>query len=249
MNGQFHGKYKGPAIRIKNPLSLAVEVFITDGKGGKGFATYRTLRPGAEIYVKVPHQGDYDIKPKILRYDQTGQSKVLGDGSWQATPTVAVKPKMMPQAGPVLHSGQKKVKSRRWVTVAEWLITKGFAGVLLAISIQLNDDCEAQVILPNSKPTLVKKDTTLSYQNNTWINKGQAVRVKARSHIGNAGSAHVMIQGELYPVGTPLHAGEVPKRAPEHITEKKPRKEPEEPPLRSLGDMIEEMKKREEVTV
>jgi len=58
-----------------------------------------------------------------------------------------------------------------------------------------------------------------------------------------------MIQGELCPVGTPVPVGKVDKRAPEHITEKKPRIEPEEPPLRSLGDMIEEMKKREEVAV
>ena len=252
-NGQFHGKHKS-GIRIKNPLSLAVEVLIKDGKG---FATYRTLKPGAEVYVKVPQQGDYDIEPKILRYDETGESKVLGDGSWQSTSTVAVKPKMTPQPGPVLVAEQKDVKSRRWVTVAEWLVTKGFGGLLNAISIQLDGDCEAQVILPNNKlPTKVRQDTTLSYANNTLINKGEAVRVKARSMSGNKGSAHVMIQGELYPVGTPVPAGRVSRRgdlrpgpAPEHVTEKKPRKEPEETPLRSLGDMIEEMRKREEVPV
>ena len=245
-NGQYHGKNKGYGIRIKNPLSLAVEVLIKDGKG---FATYRTLKPGAEVYVKVPLQGDYDIEPKILRYDQTGQSKVLGDGGWQATPTVAVKPKMTPQAGPVITAGQKDVKSRRWVTVAKWLITDGFSGLLNAISIQLSGDCEVQVIISKKKPTQVKQDTTLQYQNNTWLHKGESVRVKARSHIGNTGSAHVMIQGELYPVGTAVPVGKVSKRAPEHITEKKPREEPEEPPLRSLGDLIEEFKKREEVPV
>ena len=246
MNGQFHGKYKGPAIRIKNPLSLAVEVLIKDGKD---FYTYRTLKPGAEVYVKVPHQGDYDIDPKIIRYNETGQAKVLGDGGWQPTPTVAVKPKLTPQAGPIITAGQKDVKSRRWVNVAEWLITKEFAGLLKAISIQLSGDCEAQVIITKTKPTRVKHDTTLQYQNKTWLNKGESVRVKARSHVGNKGSAHVMIQGELYPVarlGT-VPAGKVSKRAPEHITEKKPRKEPEEPPLRSLGDMIEEMRKEQEL--
>jgi len=246
MNGQYHGKHKGPGIRIKNPLSLSVWVLINDGQG---FDMTRTLRPGQEIYVKVPHLGDYDIKAEILQYDKTGQSEVLGDGAWESTPTVAVKPKMAPQPGPALIAGQKDVKSRRWVNVAQWLITKEFAGLLKAISIQLSGDCEAQVIITKTKPTRVKQDTTLQYQNNTWLNKGESVRVKARSHLGNAGSAHVIIQGELYPVGTPVHAGKVPKRAPEHITEKKPRKEPEEPPLRSLGDMIEEMRKREAVTV
>ena len=245
-NGQFHGKTKGPAIRIKNPLSLSVWVHIKDSQG---FYITRTLKPGQEIYVSLPHPGDYDVEPKILQYDQTGQSKELGAGGWQPVATAGPPPRVTPQAGPVLHSGQKTVKSRRWVTVAEWLITKGFAGVLQAISIQLDGDCEAQVILPNSKPTLVKKDTALSYQKARWVNKGQAVRVKARSHIGNAGTAHVMIQGELYPVGTPVRADKRPGPAPEHVTEKRPRKEPEEPPLRSLGDMLEEMKRREEVKV
>jgi len=243
-NGQFHGRHKGPAIRIKNPLSLAVELTITDGKG---FATCRTLRPGAEVYVKVPHQGDYDIDPKILRYDHTGQPARLGDGGFEPTSTVVAKPKMAPQPGPILTAGQKEVKSRRWVTVAEWLITKGFAGLLRAISIQLDGDCEAQVIISGKKPTRVKQDTTLQYQNNTWLNKGEAVRVKARSHIGNKGTVHAMIQGELYPAWTAVPTGKVTKKAPEHVTETKPSKEPEEPPLRSLGEMIDEMKKREEV--
>jgi len=242
-NGQFHGKHKGSGIRIKNPLRLAVEVDISDGQG---FSTCRTLKPGAEVYIKVPHPGDYDIKTSIVRYDEIGQSIRLGDGGFQQTPTVGVKPKMTTQAGPIVTAGQKNVKSRRWVTVAEWLITKGFAGMLRAISIQLDGDCEAQVIIPKNKPTKVKQDTTLQYQNNTWLNKGEAVRVKARSHIGNKGSAHVMIQGELYPVGTLVPAGKVSKPAPEHVTEKKLRKEPEEP-LRSLGEMIEEMRKEEEV--
>jgi len=245
-NGQFHGKHKGPAIRIKNPLRLTVEVTIL---GGKGFNTCRTLRPGAEVYVKVPHPGEYDIKPSIVRYDETGQTVRLGDGDGQRVATAGVPTTIAPQAGPVLKAGQKAVKSRRWVTVAEWLITKGFAGRLDGISIQLDGDCEAQVIFPNSKPTLIKKDSTLSYQKNTWLNKGEAVRVKARSHIGNTGTANVMIQGELYPVGTPVPAGKVSKPAPVQVSEKKPRKEPEEPPLRSLGDLIEEMEKREEVKV
>jgi len=245
-NGQFHGKAKGPAIRIKNPLSLAVEILVKDDKD---FATYRTLKPGAEVYVKVPLQGDYDIVPKILRYDETGQSKVLGEGGWQSTSTVAVKPKKTTQPGPVLVAEHKNVKSRRWVIVAEWLITKDFSGVLHAISIQLDGDCEAQVILPNNKTTKVRQDTSLSYPNDTWLHKGEAVRVMARLKIGNKGSAHVMIQGELYPVGTRVRVDRRPGPAPEHVTEKKPGKEPEETPLRSLGDMIEEMKKREEVKV
>jgi len=247
-NGQYHGTRKGHGIRIKNPLSLSVWVLIKDGQG---FDITRTLRPGQEVYVTVPHLGDYDVETKILRYDQTGQSKVLGDGSWQSTPQVAGKPKSAPQAGPVVIAGQKEVKSRRWVTIAEWLITKGFAGMLNAISIQLDGDCEAIVVLPHTQATRVKQDTTLAYQKNTTLDllEGEAVRVKARSHVGNKGTAHVMIQGELYPVGTPVPAGKVSKRAPEHVTEEKPREEPEEPPLRSLGEMIEEMKEREEVTV
>jgi len=251
-NGQFHGKRKGHGIRIKNPLSLSVWVLIKDdqatrGSGG-GFDITRTLRPGQEIHVTVPHLGDYDIETKILRYDQTGDIKVLGEGSWQSTQVVAAKPKSEPQAGPILIARQKEVKSRRWVTIAEWPIPKGFSGLLNAISIQLDGDCEAQVILPHKKPTKVNRDTTLSYLNNPPLNKGEAVRVKARSHIGNKGTVHVMIQGELYPVGTPVPVSKVREVEPEHITERKQRKEPEEP-LRSLGEMMEEMKEREEVKV
>ncbi|MBA7714182.1 hypothetical protein ES703_123199 [subsurface metagenome] len=58
-----------------------------------------------------------------------------------------------------------------------------------------------------------------------------------------------MIQGELYPVAVAGQVASKVKRAPEHITEKKPRKEPEEPPLRSLGDLIEEMRQEEKVPV
>jgi len=245
-NGQYHGKRKGHGIRIKNPLSLSVWVLIKDGQG---FDITRTLRPGQEIYVTVPHLGDYDVETRILRYDQTGQIKVLGEASWQSTQTVAANPKSVPKAGPILIAKQKDVKARRWVTIAEWPITKGFFGRLNAISIQLDGDCEAQVILPHNKSTKVKQDTNLSYQNNTKINKGEAGRVKARSHIGNKGTAHVMIQGELYPVGTPVPATSSTLRDAEHITERKPRKEPAEPPLRSLGEMMEEMREREEVKV
>ena len=101
-NGQYHGKHKGSGIRIKNPLSLTVEVLITDRKG---FSTYRTLKPGAEVYVKVPHQGDYDIEPKILQYDEAGHTKVLGHGGWQSTSTVAVKPKE-PEEPPLRSLGE-----------------------------------------------------------------------------------------------------------------------------------------------
>ena len=234
-NGQYHGKGKGHGIRIKNPLRLTVEVQVLDGQG---FGTCRTLKPGSEVYVKVPQPGEYDIKTSIIRYDETGQTIRLGDAGWESVSKGATPARISAQAGPVLQSGQKTVKSRRWVTVAEWLIPKGFGGQLQAISINLGGDCEAQVILPNMKPTLVKKDTTLSYQKNTWINKGQAVRVKARSHVGNTGTANVMIQGELYPTGTPVPAQVRTREAPEHITEHKPRKESEEPPLRSLGEMM-----------
>jgi len=251
-NGQFHGRTKGHGIRIKNPLRLTVEVTILDAQFQKnpmtGFSTCRTLRPGAEVYVKVPQPGEYDIKTSIIRYDETGQTIRLGDADWEPVATAGAPPRMTPKAGPVLQSGQKELKSRRWVTVAEWLIPKGFAGELKGITLQLDGDCEAQIILPNSKPTSIDKDIAVSYQQGTWVNKGEAVRVKARSRLGNGGTANVMIQGTLYPVGTQV-PGKVSKRAPEQVTEKKPRKEPEEPPLRSLGDMIEEMRKEEEVKV
>jgi len=57
------------------------------------------------------------------------------------------------------------------------------------------------------------------------------------------------LQPVALPTGTAVPAGKVTKPEPKRIPIKKPRKEPEEPELRSLGDMIEDMKKREEVKV
>lgn len=249
-NGQFHGKRKF-GVKITNPLPLTVSVRIKCPTGalhtGDGKETWRTIKPGETLYIPTKGRCEVDIDPSIVRYDAVGNTDKVGDAGFRPIQKPASGKKPVPQAGPVLVSGQKSVKSGRWLTVAEWTITKGFAGLLNAISIQLDGDCSAEVIIARNKPVIVRRDTTLTYQNNTWINKGESVRVKAHSIKGAPGSCSVMIQGELYPVGTPVPADKAPKKAPEHITEEKKRKEPEEPELRSLGDMIEDMRKREEV--
>ena len=103
---------RGTGIRIKNPLSLSVLVLIKDGQHPVGFDITRSLKPGQEIYLSLPH-GDYDIETKIVRYDPTGQSRVMGNGGWKSTfSSSTVKPNMPLKPGPVLQSGQKKVKSR-----------------------------------------------------------------------------------------------------------------------------------------
>lgn len=240
-NGQYHGKKNRSGIRVKNPLPMSVEVDITDDHG---FGTCRTLRPGAEVYVKVPQQGDYDVKVGILRYDHTGKASMLGDASWEEVSTAVPKSSPAAVAGPRIIHGKKALNCRRWKNVVTWKIPQGFSGQLMAISIKLSGDAEARVDLPgNRKPNRVIQDITLPYKNLS-LNTGQTVWVKGRSIIGNDGMVEVMMQGQLYPVGSPVP---VRKGSPEHITEKKPR-EPEEP-IRSLGEMMEEMEKREAVKV
>jgi len=258
-DGQYHTKNlartgkKSFGVKITNPLTLAVSVRIKCPTGalrsGDGKETWRTIKPKETLYIPTKGRCELDILPSIVRYDDVGNPIKLADAGFEHVQNPSSGKKPAHQAGPTITAGQKNVKSGRWVIVAEWLITKGFAGLLQGISIQLDGDCEAQVIISRQKPVKVKKDTTLSYQNTTWINKGESVRVKAHAPGGGKGSCHVMIQGELCPVGTPVPADRLPGPAPEHITEHKPSKEPEEPELRSLGDMIDEMRKREEVKV
>ena len=191
-----------------------------------------------------------DIQVHIIRYNELGDPVKLGDGGLQpiAQPAGANQ-QATPKPGPILISEQKEVKSGRWFTIAEWLITKGLAGVIRSISIQLDGDCEAKVIIGRQVPVKVNKDTTLSYQNNVWINKGESVKVKAHAVRGGHGSCQVMIQGELYPVGTVVPAKKASLPAPERVPEPEDSQETEETPLRSLGDMIDDMKSREKVKV
>lgn len=244
-NGQFHRRTKSNAIRVKNPLPLTMRVRVSDGGS---FDTTRTLKPGDEVYIKVPQRGDYEVKGWILEYDKTGKEKKLGDTEFNITPTVKKQPKVTSRPGPVLITGTKKVKTRRWVTVASWLVPKGFIAELKAISIQLDVGCEAEFHVSGYGTNVIGQDLALTYQNRIIHATGYVVVVKARSTVGNPGEVSVMISGMLHAAVIPSEKDE---RLPEHITEQKPpkpAKEPEEEtPLRSLGDMIEEMKKREEV--
>lgn len=252
-NGQFHGKRK-TGLKITNPLTLPVSVRIKSPTGalhtGDGKETWRTIKPGEILYIPTKGKCEVDITVHVIRYNELGDPVKLGDGGLQprARPAGAGQ-KANSQPGPVLISEQREVKSGRWFTVAEWIVTKGLAGLIRAISIQLNGDCEAKVIIGLQKPVRVTKDTTLSYQNNVWINKGESVKVKAHAVRHGQGSCQVMIQGELYPVGTAVPAKKAPKTAPQPVTVHEEREEPEEPPLHSLGEMIEDMKRREEVKV
>jgi len=252
-NGQYHGTKKGHGIRIKNPLRLTVEVTILDGNAKKrispSFSTCRTIKPGAEVWVKVPQPGQYDIKTSIIRYDEVGEVIRLGDGDWQHAPQPPGQPiPKQPQPGPIFITESITVDSQRWRTVAEWLVLKGFMGELRAVNIELTGDCEARVILPSHPTKTVIADTTLTWQTPVLLHKGEAVRVKARSRLGNQGRATIIIQGELHAIPVPTGVG------PEHsvsaqVTEEKPTEEPEETELRSLGDLIEDMRKEEEVKV
>jgi len=245
-NGKYHGTRKGHGIRINNPLSLSVWVVISDGTG---WDLTRTLKPGQEVYVTVPHLGEYEVKPKVLRFEETGTSKILGDASFEVTPTPPKQARKLSKTGPVFITEARNVKDRRMRTVAEWRVLKGFEGLLKAINIELSGDCEAEVILPNGYSKKVRSDETLTWPSPVQIHSGSsgaAVVVKAGSIVGNSGSIRVIIQGELHALPTPQDATQVTRSGTLPL---EPREEPEETPLRSLGDLMEEMRKREEVKV
>ena len=238
MNGQYHGKKNRLGIRIKNPLPKAVLVDILDGKG---YGTCRTLHPGGEVYVKVPHPGDYDVKTTILRYDETGQSHSLGETSWDEVTTVAPKSSPAPAAGPIILHQTSTLHNRRWKNIISWNIPFDCTGLLMAISIQITGDVEARVDLPNTLPQIAREDTTLAYKNSKPLKPGQTVRVKGRGKVGNGGTIEVMLQGQLTPDGTKIPTDKQPTEAK--------RRQPEQPPIRSLGELMDEMEKREKVTV
>jgi len=242
-NGKSKGRLK-TGIKITNPLTLPVQVQMISETGalriGTNYAASRIIKPGETLTIGTKGKAEVDINVNILRYDEVGTPINLGDGGWQLRPTIATKTK----AGPVMLADRGDVNNGRWRIIKTWDIPQGFAGLLKAISIQLTGDAEARVELPGEAPYKARKDVTLT-QNNRWLNAGQAVKVKGRSRNGSGGTVDVMIQGELYPVGKPVPAGKLKDMPPEPVTEKK-REEPEEPPLRSLGDMIEEMRKEEE---
>ncbi|MBA7693409.1 hypothetical protein ES703_101991 [subsurface metagenome] len=251
-NGKFHGKRK-TGIKITNPLTLPVSVRIKSPTGalhtGDGKETWRTIKPSETLYIPTKGRCEVDIKPSIVRYDEVGTPIKLGDAEFQHVQQPSSGKKVAPpKAGPVMLMDRGDVSNGRWRIIKTWNIPQGFGGLLRAISIQLTGDAEARVELPSEAPSKARQDTTLNYSNNKWLMAGQAVKVKGRSRNGNGGTVDVMIAGELYPVGTPVPAGKAPKTAPEHVTERKPGKEPEEPPLRSLGDMIEDFKREDRST-
>jgi|GEM_PF-5561417 len=230
-------------LKITNPLSRAVRVRINSATGalhiGDGKETWRTIKPGETLYIPTKGKCELDITVHIVRYNEVGDPVQLGYGA-----LVPVPRREKIKAGPVLISGQRDLKSGRWVIVAQWVITKERSGVIRAVSIQLDRDCEAQVIigLPDP-PVKVKADTRLRdwqtvelHQKEVWLNEGESVKVKAHAVGGGKGICQVIIRGELY------HIGKAPKPAPERV----PEPDTEETPLRSLGDMLDAMKKSEE---
>lgn len=248
-NGQFHGKRK-TGIKITNPLTLPVSVKINCPTGalhtGDGKDTWRTIRPGETLSIPTKGRTEVDIDVHIIRYDELGNQKKVGDGGWQPISTIATKSKTPVKAGPVILMDRGDVSNGRWRIIKMWRIPLGFAGLLGDISIQITGDAEARVELPGEAPYKARKDATLNYQNNRLLQADQAVKVKGRSRNGKGGTVEVMIRGELYPAGTRVPVDIRPGKPPEPITEKKKRIEPEEPTLRSLGDMIAEMRKEEE---
>jgi len=252
-NGQYHGRMK-TGIKITNPLSLPVFVRVKCPTGalriGDGKETWRTVKPGETLYIPTKGKCELDITVDIIQYNKVGDTVKLGDGALVPVAKPAgSKSRAAPNPGPIFISEQREVKSGRWCTVAEWLITKGLSGALYSVAIQLGGDCEAKVIVGRQPASMVKQDSTITFPNNTWLNTGESVKVKAHAVGGGHGNCQVMIRGELCPTGIVVPAKKASQPAPERAPEPEDSKETEETQLRSLGEMIEDMKNREAVKV
>jgi len=230
-------------LKITNPLSRAVRVRIKSATGalhtGDGKETWRTIKPGETLYIPTKGKCELDITVQIIRYNEVGDPVKLDDGA--IVPVAQqVKPGANPKPagpGPFRISEQRNLKSGRWVIVAQWVITKERSGIIRDVLIQLDGDCEALVIIGRHPPVKVKADWQ-TVQKDVWINEGESVKVKAHAVGGGQGVCQVIIRGELYHI----EKGKSPKPAPERV----PEPDTEETPLRSLGDMLDAMKKSEE---
>lgn len=88
-NGQFHEKNQKKrryGVKIKNPLRLPVFAIIRSKTGAirsgamNGKETTRQIGPGEEIFVATKGSCELDIDIGIIRYDETGMTKKLGNG-------------------------------------------------------------------------------------------------------------------------------------------------------------------------
>ena len=103
-NGQFHGRLK-TGVRITNPLSLPAHLRIKSLTGalrtGDGKETWRTIKPGETLYIPTKGRAEIDIDVSIIRYDEVGNPKKVGDGGFRPVQQLASGKKAAPQAGPV----------------------------------------------------------------------------------------------------------------------------------------------------
>jgi len=251
-------------IKITNPLSLPVQVKLISKTGalliGVGHAASRIIKPGETLTVGTKGKCVVDINVTIIRYDKTGNYQKAGDGGF-STAQPLPQPGHMSKfptpknslAGPVILANKTEVMFRHWKIVQTWQVPSGYAGILRSVEIRLTSDAEARIELPNNvTPRHVGGGTagaginsTLQYQN-TIVTAGNKVKVVGRSAFGKGGEVEAIIHGELYPVGQVPLTKKPPKRGVRPAVEPKEKSKPEEPELRSLGDMIEDMRKKED---
>ena len=107
-NGQYHGKKKF-GIKITNPLPLAVSVRIKCPTGalhtGDGKETWRTIKPGETLNIPTKGRAEVDVIVHIIRYDELGNPKKIGDGGFR--------PVQQPASGKKAAPLLKKLPKRR----------------------------------------------------------------------------------------------------------------------------------------
>lgn len=73
-------------VKIRNPLKLPVSAWIRCKSGAlrpgamDGTETIREIRPGEEIFISTKGSCELDIDFRIIRYDEVGNSSIVGHG-------------------------------------------------------------------------------------------------------------------------------------------------------------------------
>jgi len=240
-------------INVKNPLSLPVSVRIKSKAGaldqGNGYETWRKIRPGDTIYIPLKASVQVEVDVHIDRYDETGQCHKLGDGGWEQVDhkdlVLQVEAKPIVLTGSWQGSnGQGAASSKRWHVIVVWKVPPDHVGDLKRVSFDLSPmepgaGARCMLKYPGYQQVFPQSGH-VSFNGKAAIHGGQEVKVYGRSIDGGIVDVTATITGEEWPLVRKPRV----TRVPEHITEGKPKQEVGEP-IRSLGEMIEEMKKEE----
>jgi hypothetical protein len=248
---------KGCGIKIKNPLSLPVRVVIKSDTGalrtGDGTETWRKIDAGAEINISLKGQCELDITATVLKYRPDGNEERLGEVDLRHVHHRARASKRVKKKLEAVDTYQGS--SRSWTEVVSWQAENGMVGWLDNVNVTspLYGFADFKVVLGKKvlygPASLMAESTVRSAE----FLGTQEVKVLVMSRDGGEidVTAKLNLRQELaHTLGVPdieatdeEGAGE--EMIPDNLKRPPEEREEEEVSIRSLGDMIEEIRQEE----